>query len=50
MAFALKLMAQKKLYKNENDVKTPLCWNKIQEYLKTHDYIINADVRELYWI
>ncbi|MCF2620054.1 Fic family protein [Oscillibacter valericigenes] len=22
-------------------------WNKIQEYLKTHDYIMNADVREL---
>ena len=27
--------------------KTTLCWNKIQEYLKTHDYIMNADVREL---
>ena len=24
-----------------------LRWNKIQEYLKTHDYIMNADVREL---
>ena len=22
-------------------------WNKIQEYLKTHDYIMNIDVREL---
>ena len=27
--------------------KTTLRWNKIQEYLKTHDYIMNADVREL---
>lgn len=27
--------------------KTILRWNKIQEYLKTHDYIMNADVREL---
>ena len=24
-----------------------LRWNKIQKYLKTHDYIMNADVREL---
>lgn len=24
-----------------------LRWNKIEEYLKTHDYIMNADVREL---
>ena len=27
--------------------KTTLRWNKIQEYLKTHDYIMNANVREL---
>lgn len=27
--------------------KAILRWNKIQEYLKTHDYIMNADVREL---
>ena len=27
--------------------KATLLWNKIQEYLKTHAYIINADVREL---
>lgn len=27
--------------------KTTLRWNKIQEHLKTHDYIMNADVREL---
>ena len=27
--------------------KTTLRWNKIQEYLQTHDYIMNADVREL---
>lgn len=27
--------------------KITLRWNKIQEYLKTHDYIMNADVREL---
>ena len=27
--------------------KTVLRWNKIQEYLKTHDYIMNADVRTL---
>ena len=27
--------------------KATLCWNTIQEYLKTHDYIMNADVREL---
>ena len=27
--------------------KSTLRWNKIQEYLKTHDYIMNADVREL---
>lgn len=26
--------------------KATLCWNKIQEYLKTHDYIMYADVRE----
>ena len=26
------------------DIST-LRWNKIQEYLKTHDYIMNADVR-----
>ena len=33
-----------------SDVKTDkatLRWNKIQEYLKTHEYIMNADVREL---
>lgn len=27
--------------------KANLRWNKIQGYLKTHDYIMNADVREL---
>ncbi len=27
--------------------KATLRWNKIQEHLKTHDYIMNADVREL---
>lgn len=27
--------------------KVTLRWNKIQEYLKTHDNIMNADVREL---
>ena len=27
--------------------KATLRWNKIQGYLKTHDYIMNADVREL---
>ena len=27
--------------------KATLRWNKIQEYLKTHDYIMNADVRKL---
>ncbi len=30
--------------------KTTLRWNKIQEYLKTHDYIMNADVRELFGV
>ena len=27
--------------------KATLRWNKIQEYLQTHDYIMNADVRKL---
>ena len=27
--------------------KATLRWNKIREYLKTHDYIMNADVRKL---
>ena len=27
--------------------KATLRWNKVQEYLKSHDYIMNADVREL---
>ena len=27
--------------------KAALRWNRIQAYLKTHDYIRNADVREL---
>ena len=27
--------------------KATIRWNKIQEYLQTHDYIMNADVREL---
>ena len=27
--------------------KAALRWDKIQEYLKTHDYIMNAEVREL---
>ena len=30
--------------------KVTLRWHKIQEYLKTHDYIMNADVRELYGV
>lgn len=30
--------------------KAALRWNKIQTYLQTHDYIINADVRELWCI
>ena len=25
-------------------------WNKIQEYLKTHNYIMNADVRDLFGV
>ena len=27
--------------------KATLRWKKIEAYLKTHDYIMNADVREL---
>lgn len=27
--------------------KATFRWNKIQEYLKTHDYIMNADVRKM---
>ena len=27
--------------------KATLRWKKIEEYLKTHDYLMNADVREL---
>ena len=27
--------------------KATIRWNKIQEYLKTHDYMMNADVRGL---
>lgn len=27
--------------------KATLRWKKIEEYLKTHDYIMNADVRRL---
>lgn len=27
--------------------KETLRWKKIEEYLKNHDYIMNADVREL---
>lgn len=30
--------------------KVTLRWHKIQEYLKTHDYIMNADVRELFGV
>ena len=30
--------------------KAALHWSKIQEHLKTHDYIMNADVRELCWV
>ena len=30
--------------------KVTLRWNKIQEYLKAHDYIMNADVRELFGV
>ena len=32
---------------NEKMDKATLRWKKIKEYLKTHDYIMNADVREL---
>ena len=32
---------------DEKADKATLRWNKIEEYLKTHDYIMNADVREL---
>ena len=31
----------------ERWVRQTLHWKKIEEYLKTHDYIMNADVREL---
>lgn len=31
----------------ERWVRQTLRWNKIQEYLKSHDYIMNAGVREL---
>ena len=30
--------------------KVTLRWHKVQEYLKTHDYIMNADVRELFGV
>ena len=30
--------------------KATLRWKKIEEYLKTHDYIMNADVRALCWV
>ncbi len=30
--------------------KATLRWKKIEEYLKTHDYIMNADVRELFGV
>ena len=30
--------------------KAALRWKKIEEYLKTHDYIMNADVRELFGV
>ena len=33
--------------RDEKPDKATLRWQKIQEYLKTHDYIMNADVREL---
>lgn len=32
---------------NEKMDKAMFRWKKIEEYLKTHDYIMNADVREL---
>lgn len=32
---------------DEKTDKATLRWNKIREYLETHDYIMNADVREL---
>lgn len=32
---------------DENVDKATLRWRKIEEFLKTHDYIMNADVREL---
>jgi Fic family protein len=33
--------------RDEKMDKVTFRWNKIQEYLKTHDYIMNADVRKL---
>lgn len=33
--------------RDEKMDKATLRWKKIEEYLKTHDYIMNADVREL---
>ena len=33
--------------RDEKIDKAALRWNKIQKYLKTHDYIMNANVREL---
>ena len=30
--------------------KATLRWKKIEEYLKTHDYIMNVDVRELFGV
>ena len=33
--------------RDEKPDKATLRWKKIEEYLKTHDYIMNADVREL---
>ena len=49
-AIKASLMEAINLNDEVNDVKIDketLRWNKIQEYLQTHDYIMNADVREL---
>ena len=49
-AIKASLMEAINLNDEVNDVKIDketLRWNKIQEYLQTHDYIMNADVRKL---
>ena len=30
--------------------KSAFRWNKIQEYLQTHDYIMNGNVRDLFGV